>query len=48
MTDAYKLAFSKGPPDPAQCIKKDDLRIWSENALETGTQLFSSGGGFKI
>ena len=48
MTDLYEKGFKNGPVDKAACIKKDDLRVWSESALTTGTQLFSSGGGFKI
>jgi hypothetical protein len=48
MTDSYERAFKKGPIDKTACICKDDLRVWSESALTTGTQLFSSGGGFKI
>ena len=51
LTDSYKKAFLRGPLDPKACIKKDELRVWSESALSTGIVIFPKnelGGGFKI
>jgi hypothetical protein len=35
-------------PDKSLCIQKDELRVWSENAVKTGIKVFQSGGGMRV
>ena len=47
MTPAYEKAFAKGVLHPELCIQKDELRIWSESAVQSGIKIFQGGGTMK-
>ena len=47
MTPAYEKAFAKGVLHPELCIQKDELRIWSVSAVQSGIKIFQGGGTMK-